>query len=272
MDKYVAAKENLSTIQQQQIREQFNSIVQTLYPDLGSDVFRVFEEPGTLLCPRPTTHIEKGWSAPVNIWSWLPLTIAESINPDLAPEYLVNVALAVEFFVAAFDLLQTIEEKRSTLFLIERGPFLLFNVVTALLALSQQTLLLVTPHVPQAAALLSLLQLIQNGTSAATTYFYQVSNQADPLFDNSIHSSYETFLSLACHIGAISANATSKLCSDFTQLGVLLGTLLTIEEENQQVDHDTRSKIQSLLAEIEEHIAFSPSLRLVLQDILQSQL
>ena len=125
------------------LRERLNFLFRTVHPALYADVVRAFQEEGKLLCKSLVDVNSPQTSHPAGIWPLLTLLVAQHISPDIDPVYASSVAVSVECFVAALDLLDDIEDDDQTLIVQELGLARVLNVTTALLTLAQQVYFLI---------------------------------------------------------------------------------------------------------------------------------
>src|SRR6266852_8635457 len=99
---------NLFAAHQHVLRERLLLLLAPLHPALRVDVVRALEEEGKLLAkPRADAIAVR----PAGSWALLTMLVAEHIDPDIDPSRVSGVAIAVECFVCALDLLDDVEDK-----------------------------------------------------------------------------------------------------------------------------------------------------------------
>src|SRR2546430_5915926 len=87
------------------LRERLLLLLSTLHPMLRKDVVRSLEEEGKLLAP-PQPYMNPSHPAlTAGVWPLLTLLVAQSISQEVDACCASNVAVAVECFVCAIDLL-----------------------------------------------------------------------------------------------------------------------------------------------------------------------
>src|SRR5436853_7762009 len=125
---------NLFAAQQQLLVERLNLLLMPLHPLLRTDVISALEGKGKLLF-RPHTDTDpihspnsQSPTPPAGVWSLLTLLIAQHISPDIDAVLAGNVAVAVECFVCALDLLDDIEDDDQTPIVQALGPARILNV------------------------------------------------------------------------------------------------------------------------------------------------
>jgi geranylgeranyl diphosphate synthase type I len=232
--------------QQDLLVERLNLLIGTLHPLLRADVLCALEEKGKLLF-RP--HIDaisvsspnnpQPPALPAGAWPLLTLLVAQHITPDIDPVFASSVAVAVECYVCALDLLDDVEDDDQTPVVKTLGPARTLNVSTTLLMLTQRAILSLSQQGIASERILSLLDTIQECTLAATA-----GQHRDLLAEQ--RSAQEltreecieiaagkagAIMGLACRLGALCAGATDALCEQFSEVGELLGI-------SHQLDND----------------------------------
>src|SRR5712692_8388806 len=127
----------LFAAQQHMLRERLRLLLATLHPALHDDVVRALQEGGKLFARPRADGVPKSNALPDGVWSLLTLLVAQHIAPGINPEYAGDVAIAVECFVCALDLLDDIEDDDQTPTVQALGVGRALNVSTALLMLAQ---------------------------------------------------------------------------------------------------------------------------------------
>src|SRR5437588_6528708 len=160
---------SLFAAQQNMLCERLHRLLAVLHPLLYTDVVQALEGPGKLLS-RPDAGIDPlNPSHTAGVWSLLTLLIAQHISPDIDPEYVSSVAIAVECFVCALDLLDDIEDDDQTAIIQAIGAPRVLNVSTALLTLAQHAILSLSKQNIAPALILRLLETFQASALTATS-------------------------------------------------------------------------------------------------------
>ncbi|HZU67913.1 MAG TPA: polyprenyl synthetase family protein [Ktedonobacteraceae bacterium] len=228
-----ASQFSASSIAAQQgiLRERLHRLVATLHPLLQNDVVHALKGAGKLLS-QPDTEI--GALAPVlpaGMWSLLTLLIAHHLSPDIHPEYASSVAVAVECFVCALDLLDDVEDEDQTPIVRSIGIPRVLNASTALLTLSYQAILSLSEQAIEPAIIIRLLNTLQECALTATSGQHRdLLAESRSAGDFSHEECIEiasgkagSIMRLACRLGAICGGADDTLCEQFSELGKLLG-------------------------------------------------
>lgn len=219
------------------LRERLNTFLNTLHPLIKNDVIRALQEPGKLFSLSSSTRL----TSPDGMWSLLPLLIAQHISPDIDEQCACTVAVAIECFVSALDLLDDVEDEDQTSIVKEIGIARVLNVSTTLLALTNHMLLTLIKVGFPSEQIVHLVHAIQTTLITATT-----AQHRDILAEQRTAESFTpaecieisegkagSLISLACRVGALCANASDELISQFSELGKLLGIA-------HQLDNDSR--------------------------------
>lgn len=217
--------------------EQLNTFLSTLQPLTRGDVVRALGEPGKLLSSITSTNS----AFPAGMWSLLPLLVAQYVNPSVDKQYVCTVAVSIECFICALDLLDDVEDEDQTAIVKEIGIARVLNVSTILLALTNRILLTLIEVGLPAAQVVHLINAIQTSLITATA-----AQHRDILAEQRSAESFTTeecieisegkagsLISLACRMGALCADASDELISQFSELGKLLGIA-------HQLDNDSR--------------------------------
>jgi geranylgeranyl pyrophosphate synthase len=219
---------NLFAAHQDLLRERLRLLFTTLYPLLRADVVRVLEEEGKLLAKPPVDAIAV---RPAGSWALLTMLVAEHIDPDIDPSRVSGVAIAVECFVCALDLLDDVEDEDQTPGIRALGVARALNVATALLMLAQQAILSLSQQAVPPESILSLLDTLQ-----ASALIASAGQHRDLLAEQraaqelTLEECIEiaagkagALMRLACRLGALCAGAHDVMCEHFSELGELLG-------------------------------------------------
>ena len=233
---------NMFAAQQAILVERLSLLLATLHPLLRADVLRAFQEKGKLLSqpqadasfasPQPLT-------LPAGSWPLLTLLVAQHIAPGIDPLYASSVAIAVECYVCALDLLDDIEDGDQTPIVQALGPARTLNVSTSLLMLTQRAILSLSQLGIASERILSILDAIQESTLAATAgqhrdLLAELRSARDLTREECIEiaaGKAGAIMRLACRLGALCAGATNELLEQFSEIGELLGI-------SHQLDND----------------------------------
>lgn len=248
---------------QHMLREQLNTFLNTLHPLIKGDVVRALEEPGKLLSPVTSTNS----TSLVGVWSLLPLLVAQHIDPGIDKQYASTVAISVECFICALDLLDDVEDGDQTTIVKEIGIARVLNVSTILLALANHILLTLIEVGLPSTQVVRFINVIQTSLITATA-----AQHRDILAEQRAVESFTTeecieisegkagsLISLACFMGALCADASDKIISQFSELGKLLGIA-------HQLDNDSRD-----LYDILRHQQANDQLGTVKTDIVRQK-
>lgn len=234
---------NLFAAQQHLLVERLNLLLAPLHPLLRADVISALEGKGKLLFRH---HIDSTYSPnsqlpppPAGVWSLMTLLVAQHISPNIDPGLASSVAIAVECFVCALDLLDDIEDADQTPIVQAIGPARILNVSTTLLMLTQRAILSLLQQGIASERILSLLNAIQESALAATA-----GQHRDLLAEQRLARDFTreecieiaagkagAIMRLACRLGALCAGATGAVCEQFSEIGELLGI-------SHQLDND----------------------------------
>ncbi len=230
---------------QHRLRERFTPFLQELHPLLRSDVLRALTEQGKLLA-----HDEPNISRPTlpaGAWSLLTLLVALQVdaNTDLARA--CDVAIAVECFVCALDLLDDVEDEDQTPIVRELGSARVLNTSTTLLMLAQRILLSLPSSTTPLTLMLSLLRSLQEAALQATTgqhrdLLAEQRDASDMTQEECIEIAADkagSLMELTCHMGTLCAGADQDESELFSHMGLLLGIA-------HQLDNDSHDLYDSL--------------------------
>ena len=235
---------NMFAAQQYLLVERLNRLVANLHPLLRADVLRALESEGKLLF-RPHTDAHSAHSPkpqppalPDGAWPLLTLLVAQHITPDIDPECASTVAIAVECYVCALDLLDDVEDDDQTPIVQALGPARTLNVSTTLLMLTQRAILSLSQQGIPSERIFNLLDAIQESSLAATAGQHRdllaEQRSAQDLTREEcieIAAGKGAIMRLACQLGAVCAGATDAVCEQFSEIGELLGI-------SHQLDND----------------------------------
>jgi geranylgeranyl pyrophosphate synthase len=208
------------------LRERLHLMLATLHPGLHSDIERALSAPGKLLSQTNTSEL-----SPAGTWPLLTLLVAQHIAPHIDLVKAGSIALAVECFVCALDLLDDVEDEDQTPVIQELGIPRALNVSTALLVLSLRLILSMRQQQVTAARVLRLLQAFADCLVAAVTGQHQDLLAEQRRAREVTREEYieiaagkaGAIMRLACQAGAIGAGASRKVNAQFAELGMTLG-------------------------------------------------
>ena len=236
---------NMFAAQQNLLVERLNFLIAPLHPLLRADVLCALEEKGKLLS-RSHTDASAASSSnlqpptlPAGAWPLLTLLVAHHIAPNIDPIYASSVAIAVECYVSALDLLDDVEDDDQTPVVHTLGPARTLNVSTTLLMLTQRAILSLSQQGTASECILSLLDAIQESTLVATAgqhrdLFAEQRTVQDLTREECIEiaaGKAGAVMRLACRLGALCADAPDAVCEQFSEIGELLGI-------SHQLDND----------------------------------
>ncbi len=217
------------------LRERLHFLVTALPEAVEADVRQALSARGKLL-----SHPASSSELPAGVWPLLTLGITQHLSPDVDLQLASSVALAVECFVCAIDLLDDVIDGDETPSIQILGTERALAVSTVLLSLAQQAILSLTgmPTVPKA-AILPLLETFQ-----ASSFQVVIGQHQDLLAERQPFEAFTvqdclalskaksgSLMSLACRLGAMAASASDMLCRQFAALGELVGM-------SHQLDND----------------------------------
>ncbi len=219
------------------LQERLQFFLNTLHPLLKADIIRSLASPGKLFS-EPNTQIKLEYSP--GMWSLLPLLIAKHMAHGTATSYSYSVAVAIECFICALDLLDDVEDADQTSVVLELGPARVLNVSTALLALTNHIFLSLREAECPMELVVRMLNAVQKALIAATA-----GQHRDIMAEQRVVESFTpeecieiaegkagSLMGLACTIGALCANVSDEVVAQFAALGKLLGIA-------QQLDNDS---------------------------------
>jgi len=236
---------NMFAAQQRLLVERLNLLIATVHPLLRADVLHALEEKGKILF-RSHTDASLGNSPnpqppalPAGTWPLLTLMVAQHITPNIDPVYASSVAIAVECYVCALDLLDDVEDDDRTPVVQALGPARTLNVSTTLLMLTQRAILSLSQRGIASERILSLLDAVQESTLVATAgqhrdLLAEQRSAQDLTREECIEiaaGKAGAIMRLACRLGALCADATDAVREQFSEIGELLGI-------SHQLDND----------------------------------
>lgn len=224
---------------QQILRERLHFFLCTLHPAVYADVVRAFEDELKIL-----HQVNQDIYTPQNIrssgvWSLLPLLVAQHVAPEIDPTYASSVALAVESFVTAIDLLDDIEDEDHTEIVHELGTARVINTAAILFTLAQQALLSLSDIGIPPTTILRLLQTLQESSLVVSTgQHLDIVVENRPTHEFTGEECIEiaatksgALLRLACLMGAQCAGASDEVCAKYAEFGELLGIAAQLDND-----------------------------------------
>jgi geranylgeranyl pyrophosphate synthase len=228
---------------QQLLRERLHHLLATLHPVLHTDVVRALGGEGKLLSHPRVNADPPAPPLPAGVWPLLTLLVAQSISPDIDPVCASGVAIAVECFVCAIDLLDDVMDGDKTTTLQALGVARTLNVSTALLTLAQQAMLSLSQQNAAPTLALRLLGTLQESALVvAAGQHRDVLAEQKPAQDFTREECIEiaaakagSIMRLACRLGALCAGADDVLCEQFSELGELLGIAHQLDNDSHDL-------------------------------------
>jgi geranylgeranyl pyrophosphate synthase len=224
---------------QEILTERLQFFLTTLHPSLFPDVVSALEGNGKLLSLSQLQDSVSPSRLPAGYWPLLTLLVALSCDTNVPLLYASTVAVAIECFTCALDLLDDVEDNDQTATMHVLGQSRTLNVSTTLLMLAQGMILSLSEQNVPPTHILRLLDTLQDVTLTATAGQHrdllaekqsaQEVSQEDCI--EIAAGKAGALIRLACRMGALCAGADDVLCDRFSELGELLGIA-------QQLDND----------------------------------
>jgi geranylgeranyl pyrophosphate synthase len=252
-DKSQPSKETFAA-HQQLLRERLLHLLMVLPPILRDDVTFVLESEGRLLSQSSSNTGSPPPTLSAGSWPLLTLLVAQYISPDIDPFHAGNVAVAVECFVCALDLLDDVMDQDQTTTLQVLGTARTLNVSLALLALSQKAILSLMQQGVAPSLILRLLETLQEYTLiAAAGQQRDLLAEQRPAQELTREECIEiaaakagSIMRLACRLGALCAGADDVLCERFSELGELLGIAHQLDNDSHDLYYLLQGNTSSL--------------------------
>src|SRR6266487_629283 len=231
---------NLFAAQQEVLRELLLFLLATQHPVLRADVVRALEEEGKLLAkPRADAVAVR----PAGSWALLTMLVAQHIDPDIDLFCVSSVAIAVECFVCALDLLDDVEDEDQTPSIQVLGEARALNVATALMMLAQQAISSLSQQAVPPGRILSLLDTLQaSALNAAAGQHRDLLAEQRSAQELTLEECIEiaaskggALMRLACRLGALCAGADDVMCEHFSELGELLGIAHQLDNDSHDL-------------------------------------
>ena len=238
-------------VEQRLLQERLQIFLDALHPLIKADVMYSLTSPGKIL------SIQEGYinasEPPTGMWSLLPLLVAKYVAHETKMSYIYSVAVAVECFICALDLLDDIEDADQTSIVLELGVARVLNVSTNLLALTNHILLSLIVEC-SAELVVHLLSVVQEALITATT-----GQHGDIMAEQRSAESFTSeecieiaegkagsLMSLACFIGALCTNADNQVITQFAELGRLFGIAQQLDNDSHDLYHILQHKQENL--------------------------
>ncbi len=243
MSNNVQSPPNPFAAHQQMLRERLHHLLTTLHPVLYTDVVRALEGEGKLLSHLRVNAGSPTPTLPAGVWPLLTLLVAESVSSGIDPVCASSVAVAVECFVCAIDLLDDVMDEDQTTTLQALGVARTLNVSTALLTLAQRAILSLSQQNVPSAMILHLLDTLQESALVVTAGQHRdILAEQRPIQDFTREECIEiaaakagSIMRLACRLGALCAGADDVLCEQFSELGELLGIAHQLDNDSHDL-------------------------------------
>ncbi len=223
--------------------ERLNLLLAALDSVLYPDVIRALEGAGKLLSQPEHQADHPDPPLPAGVWPLLTLLVAQQITPDIDTVSASSVAVAIECFVCAIDLLDDVIDEDQTPTLQTLGVARTLNVSTALLTLAQQAILSLSQQGVQPLTILRLLNTLQESALVVTAGQHRdVLAEQRPAQNFTREECIEiaaakagSIMRLACRLGALCAGADNVVCEQFSEFGELLGIAHQLDNDNHDL-------------------------------------
>lgn len=235
-------------VQQALLAEQLQSLLADLQPELHVDVLLALQAPGKLLSDRALADSHDGGASaasglPAGVWPLLTLLVAQYLAPESDSLPACRVALAVECFICALDLLDDVEDGDATPLIQAIGVPRVLNVSTTLLALAHRAILSLCAYDVAPEHILLLLNTLQSVSLTATAGQHQdllAEQKPVDAFDQEACLAIAAgkagaLMRLACLLGALCTEASQQLCEQCASLGELLGIAHQLDNDSHDL-------------------------------------
>ncbi|MFL5591496.1 MAG: polyprenyl synthetase family protein [Ktedonobacteraceae bacterium] len=261
---------NLFAAQQEVLRERLIFLLATQHPVLRADVVHALEEEGKLLAKPRTDAVAV---RPAGSWALLTMLVAQHIDPDIDLFCVSSVAIAVECFVCALDLLDDVEDEDQTPSIRVLGVARALNVATALMMLAQQAISSLSQQAVPPGRILSLLDTLQaSALNAAAGQHRDLLAEQRSAQELTLEECIEiaaskggALMRLACRLGALCARADDVMCEHFSELGELLGIAHQLDNDAHDLYYLLQSETSAVPPTKAENITRSIKTDLVRQ-------
>ena len=261
---------NLFAAHQHVLRERLLLLLAPLHPALRVDVVRALEEEGKLLAKSPAHAIAV---RPDGSWALLTMLVAQHIDPDIDLLCVSDVAIAIECFVCALDLLDDVEDEDQTPSIQVLGVARALNVATALMMLAQRAISSLSQQAVSPWRILSLLDTLQaSALNAAAGQHRDLLAEQRSAQELTLEECIEiaaskagALMRLACRLGALCAGTDEVMCEHFSELGELLGIAHQLDNDAHDLYYLLQSETSAVPPTKAENITRSIKTDLVRQ-------
>jgi geranylgeranyl pyrophosphate synthase len=232
-------QQNQIAAHQRLLYERLLFFLAKLQPYLRADVTIALEGTGKLLSLPQSKQFAAHSKLPAGHWPLLTMLVAEHCDHDIDPTYASTIAVAIECFICALDLLDDVEDGDQTATLQTLGEARTLNVSTTLLVLAQRIILSMSEQHVSLERILRLLDTLQEAALTATAGQHRdLLGEQQSALEITQEDCIEiargkagALIRLTCRLGALCAGAHDALCELLSELGELLGIA-------QQLDND----------------------------------
>ena len=232
-----SALDNPFATSQRLLQERLRLLLEALSPELRTDVVHALEGRGKLLYALEDESAHP--ALPAGVWPLLTLLVAQALSPGIDLHAASSVAVAIECFICALDLLDDVEDDDQTPTLQDLGVGRALNVSTTLLLLSLRALLSLPKGNEARPSLVSLLSaLLEAALVAASGQHRDLLAEHWEVSDLTLEDCLAiasakagALMSLACRFGALCAEAEPSVCEQYADLGLLLGTAHQLDND-----------------------------------------
>ncbi len=230
-------------VYQQSLRKRLQFFVDGLHSILRNDVLRALGEPGKLLDQSGSEASSPSRIA--GMWALVTLLVALDISPDIEQQACEQIAIAVESFICALDLLDDVEDGDVTPLIQELGIGRVLNVSTTLVILAQRMIVSLAQYGVSSTLIARLLTTLQDAALVATGGQHQdllaeyeaVEEFTPELCIKIAEEKAGALMRLPFQIAALYAKADEKTYQLFTELGRLLGITAQLDNDSHDLYH-----------------------------------
>lgn len=240
MTKDVPSIHDLVAAPQAMLKERLTHLLASLHPALHVDVIRALQGENKLLF-RAETHTDLSRPAPLaGTWALTTFFIAQYVSPEVNHVWASHVALAVECYVCAIDLLDDVIDDDQTTTLLALGSARALNTSTALLTLAHQFILSLADEGADSSLIMHLLDAFED-----MALLTAVGQHRDVLAEQLPGDAFTqeecmeiaaakagAIVRMSLRLGAICAGADDALLQHLSEMGELVGIA-------HQLDNDT---------------------------------
>lgn len=231
MTKHEPSLVQLVAAQRALLIERLSCFLVPLHPTLRADMTRALQGEGKLLYQAQAPADPSRPRPIAGMWAFVTFLIASYVAPDIDPIFAGNVAIAVECFVCATDLLDDVADGDQTTTLLALGAARALNVSTGLLALAHHAILASSELGIAPSLILRLLDAFEDlFLTAVSGQHRDIVAERQTTLDCTREDCLEiaaakagAIMSLAFRLGALCAGADDALCQHLSEAGELLG-------------------------------------------------